>query len=178
VQAILALEASLRTPHRPDRRTMTRRTRKTHPVREAASTLPPSDDTIPCTACGRPMPRARRDVAGLATCPACTERASFVEDVDGSKATGYEIRVAAPRVPTAEPAPQPRRTARPAAAGAQALPRKERPLQRNSSLEDALGLHARKGASASKVWGRRPAPVEDDETDLAREIASNRRERW
>ena len=157
---------------------MTRRTRRTRPAREAAATLPPSPDSVPCSACGAPIPRERRDVAGLATCPTCTERVLFVEDVDGSKATGYEIRVA----PAVEPARAPAASAPPAARDDRPpRPRpaaKERPLQRNSSLEDALGLHSRKGASTSKVWGRRPAPAEDDETDLAREIAANRRERW
>jgi hypothetical protein len=154
-------------------RTMARRTRRTKPVREAAQ-LPPSPDTVPCSACGTPIPRERRDVAGLPTCPACTERRPFVEDVDGSKATGYEIRLAPPSQP-AQPLPT---GSRPPASRRERPAVSERPLQRNSSLEDALGLHARKGASASKVWGRRPAPIEDDETDLAREIASNRRERW
>jgi hypothetical protein len=159
---------------------MPRRARKTRPLREAAATLPPSSDNVPCSSCGAPMPRDRREVAGLSTCPACTERVSFVEDVDGSKATGYEIRVARPDAAPSPPVAGPR--ARPAERRGPA-PREQsqpagRPLRRNASLEDALGLHARKGPSASKVWGRRAAPVEDDETELARELASNRRGGW
>lgn len=151
---------------------MARRTRKSRPERAAAKRLPPAVDTVPCASCGSAMPRARRDEAGLATCPACTEPMRFVEVVDSSKATGFEIRVAPPDPPTELPPVQGGAVrSRPAA--------EERPLRRNSSLEDALGLHARKGPSASKVWGRRDAsPVEEDESELAREMRSNRRETW
>jgi hypothetical protein len=39
-------------------------------------------------------------------------------------------------------------------------------------------LHARKRVSASKVWGRRPAPVDEDQSELARALGANRRGRW
>src|SRR5215218_778319 len=116
---------------------MARRTRKAPPLREAAAVLPPTDDVVACAACGQPMPRERRDVAGFPTCPACTERTRFVEDVDSSKATGFEIRVAPPPPPTVVPKETGGKvTPRPA--------REERPLRRNDALADALGLNARK----------------------------------
>ena len=44
---------------------------------EAHRETPPPDpesETVPCSACGKPMPLERKDLLGVSTCIACTKQ--------------------------------------------------------------------------------------------------------